>query len=648
VALKPITEVVSSMSFRARLTVFFVVIVVIPMTLMGVLGFELIDSAGQSKADARAAGIAGTARSVYESDSHEASLEARTVARSLAYTPVSQLSSRVDAMLASTGLARIVVHVGQSRTITAGSDAAIAPGIAAVRSSGGDSGRTFVVSEVTASQYADQLAGTDTVLVVRSGGATIGTSDGRASHLSLPAGVGAVSIGSEKYRFITQRLSGFDGSHVDVSVLSALGATSASVRNERLLAGGLIGALLLLAFCFTQLMAHFTQSQVSHFLKAARRLGSGDFSEPVQTVGHDEFAALGQEFNSMSRQLQTRMDELEQERARFRAAVRRIGEAFASGLDRDALLELALSTAIDATGAEGGRVSARRRSTEPLEVTGYVGNVTVLDAAFAEAESRAEENEDGVGLSHAKGAHVAAVAIWPREEGEPTQGVITVSRAGRPFGEDDHELLRSLASRASLALANVDMHDDVARQAVTDDLTGLASHGLFRARLDDEMRQASRYHHPVAIAMFDIDNFKAFNDTYGHQQGDLVLRRVAEVLSETCREADLAARYGGEEMALILPHTDLQGAHELAERARLAIERLSVPRLDGQGSLSVTTSAGVAAGDHGRGDTLVAAADTALYAAKRAGKNRTVRAGDPGADAVARELAGATERPDGE
>ena len=264
--MEPITHVVPSMSFRARLTVFFVVIVVLPMTLMGVLGFELIDSAGQSKSDARAAGIASTARSAYQSDSHEASLEARTVARALAYVPVSHLSSRVDAVLASTGLARIVVHVGGTRTISAGSRDAIAPGIAVVRGSGRHAARTFVVSEVTARQYADQLAGANTVLVVRSGGATLGSSDTRAAQLSLPSGVGAASIGAARYRVMTQRLSGFDGTKVEVSVLSALGATSASVRDERMLAGGLIGAFLLLAFCFTQLMAHFTQSQVSQFL----------------------------------------------------------------------------------------------------------------------------------------------------------------------------------------------------------------------------------------------------------------------------------------------------------------------------------------------------------------------------------------------
>jgi diguanylate cyclase (GGDEF)-like protein len=636
------------MSFRARLTAFFVVIVVIPMTLMGVLGFELIDSAGQSKADARAAGIAGTARSVYESSSRQASLDARTVARALAYTPESELSSQASTMLANSGLARIEIHIGNSKTISVGSADAVAPGIAVVRASGRHSRRTFAVSELTADQYSDQLAGTDTRLVVRTAHATLGASDTRAAGTSLPAGVGVVRLGSDRYRVVTQGLAGFDGTKVNVSVLSALGATSASVRDERMLAAGMIFAFLLLAFFFTQLVSHFLQSQVSHFLQAARRLGSGDFSEPVPTVGHDEFAALGEEFNSMSRQLQSRMDELEQERARFRAAVRRIGEVFASGLDRDVLLELALRTAIDATGAERGRVSARRHASEPLFVSERIGDLAELETAFVEAENWAEANDDGVGTAITGGTYVAAVAIWPREHGEPTHGVITVSREGRPFGEDEHELLRSLASRASLALANVDMHDDVARQAVTDDLTGLASHGLFRARLEDEMRQATRYQHPVAIAMFDIDNFKAVNDTYGHQQGDQVLRRVAEVLRQTCREADLAARYGGEEMALILPHTDLEGAHDLAERARLAIEQMAVPRLDGQGSLSVTTSVGVAAGVRGRGETLVSAADEALYAAKRAGKNRTVRAGDAGAETTARELAAATDRPVGE
>jgi diguanylate cyclase (GGDEF)-like protein len=129
--------------------------------------------------------------------------------------------------------------------------------------------------------------------------------------------------------------------------------------------------------------------------------------------------------------------------------------------------------------------------------------------------------------------------------------------------------------------------------------------------------------------MLDIDNFKRVNDTYGHLQGDLVLREVARVLRESSREIDEPARYGGEEMAVALPQTGLQGAYEFAERVRRRIEDLELPLLDGSGTLRVTASLGAAALPRSADidkDALVAAADAALYRAKRAGKNRTVKA----------------------
>ena len=187
-------------------------------------------------------------------------------------------------------------------------------------------------------------------------------------------------------------------------------------------------------------------------------------------------------------------------------------------------------------------------------------------------------------------------------------------------------MLRSLATQATLALENVDLHQQVSRQAVTDELTGLANHGRFQELLGAEMEQVRRYHHPVGLIMLDIDNFKSINDTYGHQQGDVVLKRVARALADTSREADYPARYGGEEMALILPHTDLEGAHAIAERIRTAIERLRIPRRDEEGVLRITASLGVAATTDGSKDALIADADAALYDAKRRGKNRTVKA----------------------
>jgi diguanylate cyclase (GGDEF)-like protein len=128
--------------------------------------------------------------------------------------------------------------------------------------------------------------------------------------------------------------------------------------------------------------------------------------------------------------------------------------------------------------------------------------------------------------------------------------------------------------------------------------------------------------------MLDIDDFKQVNDHHGHQQGDEVLAHVARVLRDFSRDIDAPARYGGEEMAVILPETDLRGASQLAERVREAVASMQVPGAGGGGSLRVTASFGVAAAPDSavEPERLVAAADAALYRAKRAGKNRVERA----------------------
>ncbi len=105
-----------------------------------------------------------------------------------------------------------------------------------------------------------------------------------------------------------------------------------------------------------------------------------------------------------------------------------------------------------------------------------------------------------------------------------------------------------------------------------------------------EIEQVRRYHHPIGLIRLDIDDFKAVNNTDGHPQGDAVLRHVARVLQENSRDADSPARYRGEELSLILPHTDLEGAHAIAERIRAAVESLRVPSTNGHGVLRITAS----------------------------------------------------------
>jgi diguanylate cyclase (GGDEF)-like protein len=231
----------------------------------------------------------------------------------------------------------------------------------------------------------------------------------------------------------------------------------------------------------------------------------------------------------------------------------------------------------------------------------------------------------------AEGADEAAAALaHPLVTGAgEVVGLISVARAGEPFTPDERDLFGYLASQATVSIENVDLHELVQRQAVTDELTGLFNHRRFQEVVAAEVERARRYDQAVGLVMLDIDDFKMVNDTHGHQQGDIVLREVARVLRASSREIDEPARYGGEELAVALPQTDLEGTYQLAERVRTAVESLAIPRLDGGGILRVTASFGAAALPESADDkeTLIAAADAALYRAKSAGKNRTERAG---------------------
>jgi diguanylate cyclase (GGDEF)-like protein len=612
------------MSFRARLTIFFVLIVVVPMVAMGALMFRLINDSEQGKADARANGIATTAGSLYQSQAAVARADAGTLARDIAPLGGRARTVRFSALARQAGLARATLSSGGATLADIGGGGAIAPGAAVLRDPVTRQEMTVTVSELTASQYARDLSAPGVAVVVSQGPVTLSSSLPTTKTGALPTN-GNVTVGGAGYRAVRQTFAGFGGAPVSVTVFSALSATTASLGGSRAVAAALIVAFLVLALAFSVLASRALQARLRDFLQAARRLAGGDFSSPIKVEGRDEFAALGEEFNNMSTELSRRLDELSREQARLREAIRRIGHTFASSLDRPALLELALKTAVDAVQASGGRLAVSSAGEEPLIETVREGWLTGIEDAVQQAEQDALQNR-GLGEEHAGGASIAAVALGPPESRRRAHGVITVARRGRPFNDDDREVLRSLGVETALALENIDLHFQVRRQAVTDELTGLANHGRFQELLSAEIEQVRRYHHPIGLIMLDIDDFKAVNDTYGHPQGDAVLRQVAHVLRENSRDADSPARYGGEELSLILPHTDLDGAYAIAERIRAAVEQLRVPRTDSRGVLRITASVGVTASTEGHKDALIGDADSALYEAKRRGKNCTVAA----------------------
>jgi diguanylate cyclase (GGDEF)-like protein len=194
---------------------------------------------------------------------------------------------------------------------------------------------------------------------------------------------------------------------------------------------------------------------------------------------------------------------------------------------------------------------------------------------------------------------------------------------GEPYLAEEKAFLSDLASLAAIAVENARLYE----LATVDMMTKLKIHHFFQTRLREEMELARENNKPLSLFMTDIDHFKKFNDTYGHQVGDIVLKEVARVLISLAKDKEIPARYGGEEFALILPGKDLDAAKAVAEKYRERVEKLTVPNPTDKGDklLRVTVSAGVASfspeTDHDN-KHLIERADQALYAAKHGGRNR--------------------------
>lgn len=190
--------------------------------------------------------------------------------------------------------------------------------------------------------------------------------------------------------------------------------------------------------------------------------------------------------------------------------------------------------------------------------------------------------------------------------------------------------LWKLASRKYLALKQefTGSTSAMQRKSSTDALTGVANRRSFDEAIERDWQRCRRQRETLALLMIDIDHFKRHNDNHGHQAGDECLRLVARTLASTARRAgDLPARYGGEEFAVLLPASSIEGAAALAERIRVAVERLRLPYLEASTGRHVSVSIGVAAcvpGQAGSPSSLVAAADEALYQAKAVGRNQVI------------------------
>jgi diguanylate cyclase (GGDEF)-like protein len=438
------------------------------------------------------------------------------------------------------------------------------------------------LNDRTLGALAGGLQSGDRLLVMR------GTSvvAGGSGRLDLAPGRAArVRLGNREYRALeTAELPG----GVTLAALTPQQRIDAAAHaSERTILIALLASLLLFGIA-TYVLGRSIVRTLGRLVEAANAIAQGRLGGRVEVRGRDEFAQLGSAFNRMAGTLELRLAELETERSRVRGANARFGEALAATHDPGQLVQVVVESAVEATGAAGGVV---------LGPQGELARAGDPDAGYERL-------------------------AFPLRVGSSDFGLLVLTSDS--FEADHVETVAALATQVVVALENARMHRMVERQAMVDSLTGLANRRSLEESLRTELARATRFGDSVCVVLADLDDFKQVNDKYGHAAGDEVLKAFAGALRKTARESDVAGRWGGEEFALVLPGTDAAGGTRLAERARAAIEERRVKMPNGD-SCAVTASFGVAAfpESHELGEIL-AAADSALYAAKGQGKNRVV------------------------
>jgi diguanylate cyclase (GGDEF)-like protein len=398
-----------------------------------------------------------------------------------------------------------------------------------------------------------------------------------------PGAAGPLSVDGTRYRALASAPVG----GVSIAAVTPQHAIDAAARSSLETIAAALFAALAVFIGVTYLLGRSIVDPLARLAAAAQALAQGRLDQRVEVHGRDEFAQVGAAFNDMAGQLQARLDELEHERGRARAANARFGAALAASLDPGQLLRTVVQTAVEETGAAGGMV------------------VRADDAV-----ARVGTPQDGTRRIQ-----------FPLRAGATDFGTLVL--VGESFDEEQIETVTSLAAQAVVALENARLHRMVERQALLDGLTGLANRRSVEETLRTEVARSRRFDDKLCVVMADLDDFKQVNDTYGHPVGDDALRLFADTLRATVREMDVAGRWGGEEFVLVLPGTDATGGARLAERARVALESCAL-EVDGD-RVPLTASFGVAElSPTADVRELVAAADAALYEAKRTGKNRVM------------------------
>jgi diguanylate cyclase (GGDEF)-like protein len=431
----------------------------------------------------------------------------------------------------------------------------------------------------------------------------------------------------------------------DMSLVAATPeAPLASVSRRLLLPmlGVLVLALLVTSALALLLARHLTQP-LEELTAGALAIAEGRFDHHIPVRSRDEVGQLSAVFNEMRDRLSLTYTQLSSSRDQLQRAVRRVGETLRSTHDLNQMFGSILNTAADAVEADAAalwRFTPTRDALHPALTVGVDGSIKdavhigegIVGFVAERATSVLLPSSGGPRSSRREPTFPTTIAV-PIYSEDRIAAVLAAYRRdeSRPFNREDLDTILFLAEQGGVAIENVLLHEEAQRLSLTDGLTGTWNRRYFQMQFRQVLATATRFDRPFSFLMLDLDHFKRANDTYGHQRGDAILIEFSRRVKKALREVDTFARYGGEEFIVLLPETDEEGAFTTGEKIREAIRSQPFASL-GDEPVPVTVSIGVASyPSHGDSfQTLVEAADRALYAAKLAGRDRVMVADQPG------------------
>ncbi len=364
-------------------------------------------------------------------------------------------------------------------------------------------------------------------------------------------------------------------------------------------------------------------------------MSSGKLDTEISVDSNDELSDLANNINLLAGSLREKIRVLEKSIQREQRVVRELAILnefigyVSSELNFESILRKLIEKTRDLMKAEAGVIIL----FQPDRTKSFLSTSDFIDEQFIKemlsvdsgglariiAEQKPIRNNN-VSISLSNGNEIRNFIALALHSTTDLQCLLIMLNRDAGFSQEDED---SFLNFAFQAFQTISLQTELAKLATTDGLTGLYNHRVFQDRLSEEILRAERYKSKLFLLIIDIDHFKRFNDTYGHQTGDAVLKTMAGIIKDSIRKVDFAARYGGEEFVLILPETDCGHTYKVAERIRRAVMDYPFHLKDGT-MAALTVSVGVACfpEDSAEKEDLIGKADAALYFAKDFGRNR--------------------------